>query len=88
LGRTLSRKGTARAAVENVLTALTALLQKNMRNYDIHLNFPGGVPVDGPSAGVGAALAIYSAGQSSHHRQCRKDLREKSGQKKLVKGGA
>lgn len=32
-----------------------------MRNYDIHLNFPGGVPVDGPSAGVGIATAIYSA---------------------------
>jgi Lon-like ATP-dependent protease len=61
LGRTLRRKGTARAAVENVLTALTAMLQKNMRSYDIHLNFPGGMPVDGPSAGVGVALAIYSA---------------------------
>ena len=31
-----------------------------MRNYDIHLNFPG-APVDGPSAGVGIAVAIYSA---------------------------
>ncbi|NMB34745.1 MAG: ATP-dependent protease LonB [Firmicutes bacterium] len=61
LGRTLRRKGTARGSVENVLTVLGRLLKKNMRNYDLHLNFPGGVPVDGPSAGVGIAVAIYSA---------------------------
>lgn len=61
LGRTLRRKGTARGSVENVLTVLGRLLGKNMRNYDLHLNFPGGVPVDGPSAGVGIAVAIYSA---------------------------
>jgi Lon-like ATP-dependent protease len=61
LGRTLRRKGAARGSVENVLTVLGRLLGKNMRNYDIHLNFPGGAPVDGPSAGVGIAVAIYSA---------------------------
>jgi len=33
----------------------------NLRNYDIHLNFPGGVPVDGPSAGIAMATAIYSS---------------------------
>jgi Lon-like ATP-dependent protease len=31
------------------------------RDYDIHINFPGGVPIDGPSAGVTMATAIYSA---------------------------
>lgn len=61
MGRTLRRKGTARGSVENVLTVLGRLLGESMRNYDIHLNFPGGVPVDGPSAGVGIATAIYSA---------------------------
>ena len=61
MGRTLQRKGTARGSVENVLTVLGRLLGESMRNYDIHLNFPGGVPVDGPSAGVGIATAIYSA---------------------------
>ncbi len=61
MGRTLRRKGTARGSVENVLTVLGRLLGESMRNYDIHLNFPGGVPVDGPSAGVGIATAVYSA---------------------------
>ena len=61
MGRTLKRKGTARGSVENVLTVLGHLLGENMRDYDIHLNFPGGIPVDGPSAGVGIATAVYSA---------------------------
>lgn len=61
LGRTLRRKGTARGSVENVLTVLGRFMGKNMRSYDLHLNFPGGVPVDGPSAGVGIAVAVYSA---------------------------
>ena len=29
--------------------------------YDIHINFPGGMPVDGPSAGVAIFCAVYSA---------------------------
>ena len=30
-------------------------------NYDVHINFPGGIPVDGPSAGTAMFLAVYSA---------------------------
>ena len=29
--------------------------------YGVHINFPGGIPVDGPSAGTAMFLAVYSA---------------------------
>lgn len=60
-GRTVRRKSMAKGAAENVITVLNCLMELNLQNYHIHLNFPGGIPVDGPSAGVGMALAIYSA---------------------------
>lgn len=60
-GRTVRRKGTARGSVENVITVLRHYLGTDPRDYDIHVNFPGGVPMDGPSAGVTIATAIYSS---------------------------
>ncbi|WP_413789295.1 ATP-dependent protease LonB [Paenibacillus tyrfis] len=58
--RTLRRKSMARGSVENVLTVLRRLGMQPY-DYDMHINFPGGIPIDGPSAGVSMAVAIASA---------------------------
>lgn len=60
VGRKVRRKSTAKGSVENVMTALRQL-GVDPHNYDLHINFPGGVPVDGPSAGVTMAVAVFSA---------------------------
>ncbi len=60
-GRTLRRKGMAMGAIQNVMTVLRNLFDVDAQAYDLHINFPGGVPADGPSAGVAVATAIYSA---------------------------
>lgn len=58
--KTLRRKSMARSSVDNVSTVLRRM-GVEMKNYDIHINFPGGIPMDGPSAGIAIATAIVSA---------------------------
>jgi Lon-like ATP-dependent protease len=60
-GRRMRCKSMIRNSVENALTTLKGLLDVDPRSYDIHINFPGGVPTDGPSAGVAICVGIYSA---------------------------
>lgn len=60
-GRTIKRKSMAKSSIDNVLTVVKRYLDIDPENYDIHLNFPGGTPIDGPSAGITITAAIYSA---------------------------
>ncbi len=60
-GRRVRCKSMIRNSVDNALTTLRRFVEDDLRSYDIHINFPGAVPTDGPSAGVAIAVGIYSA---------------------------
>ena len=59
-GKSIRRKSMAKGSIENVITVLRTM-GVPADEYDIHVNFPGGVPIDGPSAGIAMATGIYSA---------------------------
>ena len=59
-GRRLRRKSMARASADSVLTVLRGR-GFDLTHTDLHIHFPGGTPVDGPSAGAAMAAAAYSA---------------------------
>ena len=59
-GHTIRRRSTAQASAENAATLLRTLLPA-FSQWDVHINFPGGAPVDGPSAGLAMTLAAWSA---------------------------
>ncbi|MCL4520499.1 MAG: hypothetical protein M1415_02750 [Firmicutes bacterium] len=59
----------ARDSVFNAGAALRRLLNRDLNDYDVHVNVVGGGNIDGPSAGLAIFLAIYSALTGSPIRQ-------------------
>ncbi len=60
-GRKIRRRSMAMNSVDNVVTVLKSRCNLDVDQFDFHLNFPGGIPVDGPSAGITMAAALFSA---------------------------
>lgn len=59
-GHKLHRPSMAASSAQAVRSALRHL-GIAVEKYDIHIHFSGGIPVDGPSAGLAMALCVYSA---------------------------
>lgn len=59
--RRLKRKATARAAAENAISAVEKQFNVECSNYHICFNIPGGIPMDGPSAGAAMFCAVLGA---------------------------
>lgn len=58
------RKSSISASVKNTITVLQKEMGIRTTDFDIHINFPNSVPVDGPSAGIAIFCAVYSAMQN------------------------
>lgn len=65
----MSRKSTAHSSVENGRTALAATTDLVPYRFDTDVNFPGGTPLDGPSAGSAIALSMFSAMKGLRYRR-------------------
>jgi len=60
-GQKLIRSSSACASVKNMITVLERFYDIDTSAYHIHINLPGGTPIDGPSAGIAIMTAVYSA---------------------------
>lgn len=60
-GRRLKRQSLVRSSAENVLCAISYVFGIDCSCLDVSFNIPGGMPVDGPSAGVAFCAAFLSA---------------------------
>ena len=59
--QSFTRTSTAKTSTENVITVLKTLYNTDTSLYDIYINIPGGMPIDGPSAGTAIFMCVYSA---------------------------
>jgi Lon-like ATP-dependent protease len=59
-GKSIRRKSMAKGSLENVTTVLRKL-GVLIDDYTIHVNFPSGALIDGPSAGIAMVVGIFSA---------------------------
>jgi len=60
-GQKLKGQSFAKGSIYNMLTILQKRYGINPKDYNIHINFPNSMPVDGPSAGIAVLCAVYSA---------------------------
>ncbi len=60
-GHKVRRRSMAKNSAENVISVLRRCTNADWSSLDCHLSFPGGIPIDGPSAGITMATALYSA---------------------------
>lgn len=59
-GKSIRRKSMAKGSLENVTTILRKI-GVPIDDYDIHINFPSGALIDGPSAGIAMVVGVFSA---------------------------